>query len=65
MNKENFLELMIRQNLGRQGKLNRMLGERRADSERSHVAFAGDRCQTELYPVSHSHMAIHRLIEMG
>ena len=45
------------------GKLNSMLGERRAESERSHTA-TGDR-HWELYPVNYSHMAIYRLIEIG
>ena len=63
VNKETALGLLIGQNLGKQGRQNLMLEERRVESEIRHGS-ARDRCW-EFYPVSHCHVAIHRLIEMG
>ena len=51
------------QNLARQGKLNRMLEERRMESRRSHGAATGDRCAENLL-VGHDLMVMHKLIEM-
>ena len=54
---------MAGKNRTRWGKLGCMLGKRRAESERSHVALPETDAGTLL--VIHCHVAIHRLIEMG
>ena len=58
---------MIGQNLGRQEELDRMLGGRKVESEREREKHHGaSRVRhAESLLVSHCHMAIYRLIEIG
>ena len=62
MNKRTVLAL-IGQNIERLCKLNKNAGRRKAESESYHGATRVR--HVECFPVSHWHVAIHRLIEMG
>ena len=55
---------MAGQNRAGQGKLNESW-ERVGGVREKPCSPAGDRCLTELHPISHGHVAIYRLIEMG
>ena len=63
MNKEIALACLIGKNLGRWGRQNFMLRERRVESERRYRAATGDR-STETLLVGHDLVVIYRLIEM-
>ena len=55
---------MARKNRARRGKIGCMLGERRAESEKSHGATTRDRCAETLLE-GQDFMVMHRLMEMG
>ena len=64
VNKETALGLLIEQNLGRWDDRTECWEEERQSGERCNVSMTGDGCAKTLL-VSHNHMVIHRLVEMG
>ena len=61
VNEEIALGLLIGKNLGRQGKLNGMLGEKRQSQREERLGATRDR-HSKSFPVSHCHVVIYRLI---